>query len=305
MTTGDSHPVLLISDNVWAREGDALREIAPRLEPVIYVGDEPVSDDVVSSIDIAFYSSDLWPERSRGIALSILRATQLKWLHTFSAGVDSPFFQQLLERGVRLSNSTGATASPIAQTAILYMLALSRNVRAWMKHQDAREWERHQFTELDGARLAVIGMGPIGMEIARLGVACATYGFDQLDAVLSRADWVAVALPLTNDTVNLFDAARLSRMKPGAHFINVGRGELVEEPALVAALQSGHIAGAGLDVFAVEPLPQDSPLWSMPNVIVTPHSSGASPKSAIRAEKLFVENFRNFLAGAPLRNEVR
>lgn len=322
MTTGDSHPVLLISDNVWAREGDALREIAPRLEPVIYVGDEPVSDDVVSSIDIAFYSSDLWPERSRGIALSILRATQLKWLHTFSAGVDSPFFQQLLERGVRLSNSTGATASPIAQTAILYMLALSRNVRAWIKHQDAREWERHQFTELDGARLAVIGMGPIGMEIARLGVAlnmdveairrtptgnepCATYGFDQLDAVLSRADWVAVALPLTNDTVNLFDAARLSRMKPGAHFINVGRGELVEEPALVAALQSGHIAGAGLDVFAVEPLPQDSPLWSMPNVIVTPHSSGASPKSAIRAEKLFVENFRNFLAGAPLRNEVR
>jgi phosphoglycerate dehydrogenase-like enzyme len=202
------------------------------------------------------------------------------------------------------------------------MLALSRNVRAWMKHQEAREWERHEFNELDGARLAVIGMGPIGLEIARLGVAlnmdveairrtpagnepCPTYGFDQLDAVLSRADWVAVALPLTDDTVNLFDAARLSRMKPGAHFINVGRGELVEEPALISALQSGHIAGAGLDVFAVEPLPQDSPLWSMPNVIVTPHSSGASPKSAIRAEKIFVENFRSFIAGAPLRNEVK
>ena len=149
MTTGDSHPVLLISDNVWSREADALREIAPNVQPVIYVGDEPVADDVVSTIDIAFYSSDLWPERSRGIALSIIRATQLKWLHTFSAGVDNPFFQQLMERGVRLSNSTGATASPIAQTAILYMLALSRNMRAWMKHQEAREWERHEFNELD------------------------------------------------------------------------------------------------------------------------------------------------------------
>lgn len=93
-------------------------------------------------------------------------------------------------------------------------------------------------------------------------------------------------------------------MKPGARFINVGRGELVDEPALVALLQAGHIAGAGLDVFATEPLPSESPLWSMPNVIVTPHSSGASPKSALRAEKIFVENFRRYVHGEPLRNEV-
>jgi phosphoglycerate dehydrogenase-like enzyme len=322
MTTSPTDITLLISDNVWAREADAIRDIFPSVRPVIYEGNEPLPADVVGEIDVAFYSSDLWPERSRGIALSIIQASKLKWLHTFSAGVDSPFFKQLSERGVRLSNSSGATASPIAQTAILYMLALSRNVRAWMQHQDAREWQRHEFDELDGARLAVVGMGPIGLEIARLGVAlnmtvegirrtptgtepCPTYGFDKLDEVLSQADWVAVALPLTDDTVTLFTYERLANIKPGARFINVGRGELVDEPALIAHLQSGHLSGAGLDVFATEPLPEDSPLWSMPNVIVTPHSSGASPKSAVRAEKIFVENFRNYVNGQPLRNEVR
>lgn len=322
MTTPPADLTLLISDNVWVREGDAIKDILPSVRPVIYEGNDPLPAEIVSSIDVAFYSSDLWPERSRGIALSIIQASNLKWLHTFSAGVDNPFFKQLQDRGVRLSNSTGATASPIAQTAILYMLALSRNVRAWMQHQDAREWQRHEFDELDGARLAVIGMGPIGLEIARLGVAlnmevegirrtpigtepCPTFSFDKLDDVLSRADWVAVALPLTDDTVNLFTHERLAGMKSGARFINVGRGELVNEPALIAHLASGHIAGAGLDVFATEPLPEDSPLWSMPNVIVTPHSSGASPKSALRAEKIFVENFARYVNGEALRNEVR
>ncbi len=318
MSTGRT---LLISDNVWAREGAALREIDPALTPVVYVGDDPIDDSIIPAIDVAFYSSDLWPERSRGIALSIMKANNLQWLHSFSAGVDSPFFLQLMDRGVRLTNSTGATASPIAQTALLYMLALSRNVRAWIKHQAAKEWQRHSFTELDGARLAVIGMGPIGCEIARLGVAinmtvegirrtptgtepCPTYGFDQLDTVLARADWVAVALPLTPETRELFTADRFALMKQGAHFINVGRGELVVEPALIHSLQSGHLAGAGLDVFAVEPLPTESPLWNMDNVIITPHSSGASPQSALRAEKIFVENFRRFVANETLVNEV-
>lgn len=121
---------LLISDNVWARHGEVIRSMVPNISPIIYEGDEVLPDEVISSIDTVFFSSDLWPERSRGFVLSILKATNLKWMHTFSAGVDSPFFVQLLERGVRLSNSSGATASPIAQTTVLYMLALSRNVRA-------------------------------------------------------------------------------------------------------------------------------------------------------------------------------
>jgi phosphoglycerate dehydrogenase-like enzyme len=250
-----------------------------------------------------------------------MKAPHLKWLHTFSAGVDSPFFIQLMERGVRVTNSSGATSSPIAQTAILYMLSLSRNVRAWFEHQTNKQWERHDFNELDGSRLAVIGMGPIGYEISRLGVAlnmnveairrtpagdepCPTFAFDQLDTVLGRADWVCVALPLTPDTREIFHQERFAHMKQGAHFINVGRGELVNEEALVHALHTHHLAGAALDVFATEPLPTDSPLWEMPNVIITPHSSGASTSAGLRSEKIFVQNMAQYIANQPLANEV-
>jgi len=321
MPKSSAAPVLLISDTVWERRATEILAIAPNIQPIIYVGDEPVADDLLPTIDIAFFSSDVWPDRPRGLVISILKATHLKWMHTFSAGVDSPFFIDLIKKGVTLTNSSGAAASPIAQTAILYMLALSRNVRAWFEHQDNKEWERHEFTELDGARLAVIGMGPIGEEIARLGVAlnmevegirrsptghepCPTFSFDQLSEVLGRADWVALALPLTPDTQNLFDQQQFARMKPGAHFINVGRGELVDESALINALNSQHLAGAALDVFATEPLPEDSPLWSMKNVLITPHSSGASIKSGLRAEELFVRNFALFVQNEQMHNVV-
>lgn len=321
MTTPVDAPVLLVSDNVWGRHAERITAIAPQSRTIVYSGDEPLSNDVLSTVDIAFFSSDVWPERSRGMVLSIMNAPQLKWLHTFSAGVDSPFFIQLMERGVRLTNSSGATASPIAQTAILYMLALSRNVRAWIRHQDKREWERHSFVELDGSRLAVIGMGPIGEEVARLGVAlnmnveairrtpsgkepCPTFSFDQLNNVVSRADWVVVALPLTPDTKQLFNESLFATMQQGSYFVNVGRGELVDESALIAALQSGHLGGAALDVFETEPLSSDSPLWNMDNVIITPHSSGASQTSGLRAEEIFVENLAAYMAGTSLRNEV-
>lgn len=321
MTTAGSDIVLLVSDNVWQREGTNITAFAPGITPIIYEGEEPIADDILANVNVAFFSSDVWPERSRGMVLSIMKSTNVKWLHTFSAGVDSPFFIQLMENGVRLTNSSGATASPIAQTAILYMLSLSRNTRAWFRHQDKHEWERHSFDELDGSRLAVIGLGPIGLEIARLGVAlnmevegirrtpvgnepCPTFGFDSLNEVLGRADWVACALPLTPDTRDLFDDARFAAFKKGARFINVGRGELVSEPALIAALQSGHLSGAALDVFATEPLPEDSPLWDLDNVIITPHSSGSSATSGLRAEKIFVENLRRYINNEPMRNEV-
>ncbi len=313
---------LLISDNVWGRHADAIRAISPGITPIIYEGNEVLPEEIISTINTVFYSSDLWPERSRGFVLSILKSTSVKWMHTFSAGVDSPFFVQLMERGIRLTNSSGATASPIAQTTILYMLALSRNVRAWFQHQEKHEWARQEFAELDGARLAVIGMGPIGIEIARLGVAlnmnveairrtptgsepCPTFSFDQLQSVLARADWVAVALPLTDNTRQIFNAETFAIMKSGAHFVNVGRGELVDEESLVAALQSGHLAGAALDVFATEPLPSDSPLWDMDNVIITPHSSSASAQSGLRSEDIFLKNLARYVAGEPMVNEVK
>ena len=321
MPTDDGRTVLLLSDNVWNAHRERIERVAPGMVPLVYEGDQPFPDEVLETVDIAFFSSDCWPERTRGIILSITNAKNLKWLQTFSAGVDSPFFVQLMERGVTLSNSSGATASPIAQTAILYMLALSRDMRTWMRNQDDKKWQQHKIDELDGASLAVVGMGPIGMEIARIGVAlnmkveavrrtargdepCPTFSMHELHDVLGRADWVASALPLTPDTRHVFDTKAFAAMRPGARFINVGRGELVDEQALVAALQSGHLAGAGLDVFATEPLPAESPLWGMDNVIVTPHNSGSSTTSNRRSEEIFLDNLERWVAGTPLNNLV-
>lgn len=313
---------LLVSDAVWHHFGDEITRIAPGLEVILYEGSEPLGDAVLSRVTLAFFSEDTWPDRSRGIVLSILKSPNLRWLQTFSAGVDSPFFIDLMNRGVRLSTASGATASPIAQTVVMYMLALSRDLRRWMRAQEMSRWSRHTFDELDGSSLAVVGMGPIGLEIARLGAAlgmsvegvrrtptgdepCPTFPMEDLDSVLSRAQWVACALPLTDDTRGLFGERRFALMPAGARFMNVGRGELVDEDALVSALVSGHLAGAGLDVFAVEPLPETSPLWSMDNVIITPHNSGTSTSTTGRSMSIFLDNLARWVAGEELTNEVR
>lgn len=309
----------MLSDTVWERHRDEIMRVAPGISPLVYSVDEPFPDDVLDSVDLAYFSADCWPDRSRGIVLSILKAKNLQWLQTFSAGVDSPFFVDLINRGVKLTTASGAAASPIAQTVILYLLALSRGMREWMRKQDRKEWKQQRWDELDGSSLAVVGMGPIGAEVVRLALAlnmkveavrrtpdgrelCPTFPMPQLHDVLSRADWVVSALPLTEDTRGIFGAGAFGAMRKGARFVNVGRGELVDEDALIAALRSGHLSGAALDVFATEPLPQDSPLWSMENVIVTPHNSATSTSTGARSERIFLDNLRAWAEGRPLHN---
>lgn len=313
--------VVVISDNVWHRRKDELIRIAPQLQAVVYEGNDELPADILPSVTAAFFSGDLWPERARGFMLSALKMPHLSWLHTFSAGIDNPVFTTFRERGVRVSTSTGASSSPIAQTVFMYMLSLSRDLPRYMKQQQEHVWQPHQFRELHGERLAVIGLGAIGQEIVRIGQAmnmdviacrrspspsdpCSTYPLSSLHDVVSTADWVVVALPLTDDTRGMFDDSVFAAMKPGVGFINIGRGELIDEQALVASLQSKHIGCAGLDVFAEEPLPTDNPLWDMPNVIITPHASGQSDQSLIRAEDLFIANLERFCAGQQLINEA-
>jgi phosphoglycerate dehydrogenase-like enzyme len=126
----------------------------------------------------------------------------------------------------------------------------------------------------------------------------------ELSGLLPELDALVVAVPLTEATRNLMDEAAFARLKPGALFVNVARGEVVDEDALIGSLRSGRLAGAGLDVFRQEPLPEESPLWAMPNVLITPHSSGTSPGNQVRASGIFIENLRAYLRGEPLRNEV-
>jgi phosphoglycerate dehydrogenase-like enzyme len=312
-------PVLLVSDAVEARFGDRLAVAAPGITRFASRPGGPEPD--FSRIELIYFSGDIFPDRSREFAIAALKAPNLRWLHTFSAGVDDPFFASLRERGVRLSTSSGAHAVPIAQTVILYLLALSRDLPGWLGDQAARRWNPRAIRDLQGLHVGVLGLGPIGLEVARLCAAlglrvtgvrrtrrgdepCETIGLDELDALLPRIDALVVALPLSDETRGLIDARRLARLAPGALFVNVGRGPIVDEAALCEALASGRLGGAGLDVFAEEPLPTASPLWALPNVIVTPHSSGTCPENHLRATELFLENLDHYVKGRPLRNEV-
>ncbi len=313
--------MLFCTDTAWSRYGDDLLGLAPGLQVVTLNGDELVSDDDLARVTFAFFSGDAWPQRTARFIRACLQAPNLQWLHTFSAGVDSPVFTEFVRRGVRLTNSSGSSARPIAQTVAMMILGLSRDVPAWMRAQQEHRWAPHVGEEVDGMNLAVIGMGPIGVETARLGLAlgmnvvgcrrsvtggepCETLSWESLEYLLGWADYVVLALPLTNDTRGLIGTARLALMKPSARLINVGRGDLVAEVALIDALTNGRLAGAGLDVFATEPLGADSPLWDMPNVIITPHNSGSTALANHRGALIFLDNVGRFVSGRPFRNEV-
>ncbi len=282
----------------------------------------------IDAIEVAFYSSDLYEKRPRSFFSAVRKAPKLRWLQTFNAGVDHPIFNEMLERGIRLTTSAGSTAIPIAQTAITALLMLSRGFLAWQEGQRAHRWShvrgnRQQQADLAGQTLCVLGLGSIGAEIARLAQALGMNVIgvrrsprteretiteivrpEALADVLPRCQWLAIACPLTPETRRLIDARMLARLPRGAYVMNVARGEIVDEAALIDALRQGHLAGAYLDVFETEPLPPESPLWDMPNVICTPHNSGASSGNDARIVDIFVHNFGQWCEGKPLKNEV-
>ncbi len=310
---------ILVSDYIEAHYADALSQAAPDAPRVVLEPDGPSGD--LAEVEAAFFSGDLFPERAAQGMRAVSQCANLRWLHSFSAGVDHPAFLALQDRGVRLSHSAGAAAIPIAQTVAMFILALSRNAAAWAANQRAKGWERHRVQELPDCVLGIIGLGHIGAEVARLGAAlrmrvigmrrsprgdepCETWPLTRFHELLGCADYLVLATALNPESRHLIDAAALARMKPTAFTINVGRGEVIDEPALVAALQEGRLAGAALDVFEEEPLPASSPLWEMPNVIVTPHNCGSTPGNATRAAEIFVENLKRYTRGEPLRNEM-
>jgi phosphoglycerate dehydrogenase-like enzyme len=258
------------------------------------------------------------------------RARRLRWIHSASAGVEANLFPELVASDVVLTNSAGLHAVSIPEHVLGQMLVLARNFHEALRLQARAEWNRFQvisfastICELHGAHLAILGAGAIGRNLAQraaaLGMRVRIMRRDAarpvagaeavvppaaLHELLGWADWVVCALPLTPETRGIIDAAALHAMRSSTFFINVGRGEHVDEAALVDALRRGAIAGAALDVFAQEPLAADHPFWSLPNLVLTPHISGYTPQYFQKVLALFEDNLDRFLDGRPLRNVV-
>ena len=245
-----------------------------------------------------------------------------KWVHSWSAGVDELASPELVDSGVLLTCAKSNGAIALAEHVMMLMLMLQRNMLQWLEAQRQHKWEKHIIGELHGKTCGIVGLGYIGKETAlrakafgmrTLGlkrskepVANIDQMFDrsELHKMLGQSDFVVVTAPHTPETDNMIDAAAIKAMKPKAIVVLVSRGNIIDEDALLAALKEGRIAGAGLDDFAIEPLPATSPLWTAPNAIITPHNGPTSLETAQRGIDIFVDNLGRWQAGKPLRNVV-
>jgi phosphoglycerate dehydrogenase-like enzyme len=250
-------------------------------------------------------------------------ANRLSWLHIASAGVDKVLAGPVPDSAVPLTNSRGVFEDPIAEYVLGALLAFVKDLPVSLANQREHRWQHRETERLAGRTALVVGTGPIGRATARLlravGVRVSGAGrrersgdpdfgtvhaTDGLNAVLGGFDFVIALAPLTEQTNGMFDAAAFAAMRPTARFVNAGRGALVVTADLVAALRAGELAGAALDVFEQEPLDRDSPLWDLPNVLVTPHMSGDFAGWHQALVDVFTDNFHRWRAGAPLRNVV-
>jgi phosphoglycerate dehydrogenase-like enzyme len=258
------------------------------------------------------------------------RAPRLTWVQARNAGAGEQLAAALrVSAGdaarVKVTTSSGVHAGPLAEFALFGILAFAKELPRLLADQRERRWPdgQHPVGELRDRTLLLVGLGEIGTETARLASAFGMHVLavkrslggaaphvdelhpaSELRALVARADAIVITLPATDATRGLLDADTLAAVKPGAVLVNVGRGTVVDEAALAERLRDGTLAGAALDVFAEEPLPQDSPLWELENVIVSPHNVALVEKEEERIVELFVDNLRRRLGGEPLRNEV-
>ena len=248
-------------------------------------------------------------------------AQRLRWFQCINAGIERMEQGGLLRRGFAVTTAAGLASVAIAEYVVGTMVMLAKDLHHFGRTQEARKWDFRFTGELAGKTVGILGLGEIGRETARRARAfdmrviasrrtVATGAVDpdadelfshsNLDELLARSDYLVIAVPLTPETTHMIGAAELAKMKPTASIVNVARGEVIDQDALIAALNAGTIASAALDVFDPEPLPESSPLWAMQNVIVTPHISGAVEGYGHKATELFIANLRRYLAGEPL-----
>lgn len=254
-------------------------------------------------------------------------APRVRWIQSTSSGI-GPFVEQMgypdrMPHTV-FTRASGVHAQPLAEFCIMVMLMFRKGLFRILGDQKRKHWERYAGTDLEGRTLAIVGLGAVGSHVARVSknlgmkvIGLDLHGFlfdqdslpldefypiSQLHEVLPNAEHLVLIAPHTPQTEGMIGAAELALLPKGAVFINIARGALVDEVALAEALKTGHLAGAALDVFAEEPLPDGNPLWDMPNVLVSPHSASTSDRENGRITDLFCENLRRYLAGKPLQN---
>lgn len=262
---------------------------------------------------------DLTPE-TRHFYDTLRAAPNLRWIHAHSAGVDRPIFVEMRQRGVQVTSSSGANARTVAHAALAGLLALARRLPLLHEAQREHAWRPLLLDaaprDLAGQTAVIVGYGAIGQRLACLLEALEMsvivvrreargegfIDYSMLDDVLPRADWLILACPLTPQTTKLIDASRLARLPKQAHLLNVARGEVVVEADLIAALHNGALAGAYLDVFQHEPLSAASPLWDLPNVILTPHMAGQSDSQYAAVGRVWLDNLARWQRGEPLLN---
>jgi len=311
------HPFALWSAPNW------LAERVQRDFPQIEVEQRDTYDQVEDHIRDAeiFFG---WSLRGEQVSA----AKKLRWIHSTAAAVHQLMSPELRARDIVVTNARSVHGPVVAEHTIALMFALAKRLPAAVRYQQQQVWAQEQIayqhpqpTELAGSTLGLIGYGAIGAEVARRAVALGmralvvrqhpqkasgvelgfeTCGLDRLDDVIAQSDFLVLAAPLTEKTRHLINAERLARMRPGAYLINVARGPLIDEAALVDALRNRRIGGAALDVFDHEPLPAGSPLWELDNLLITPHTAATSDKMWERHYALIKENLRRYLAGEPL-----
>jgi phosphoglycerate dehydrogenase-like enzyme len=285
---------------------------------------EAAGEQAVRFVDSLDDASDVYGEMEAVVAHVppdvLVKAPRLRWVHSPAAGVDVDLTPEMLASDIVLTSSAGNGGISLAEHSVLLMLMLNRDVPRWMRAQAEHRWDHYRHGELAGRTVGIYGLGNSGLDLAAkakafhmrvLGVRRRTGEpspnvdvLCDLDQLLAESDFVVVTAPRTPATLGVFGRDAFARMKPTAYFICISRGGIADDEALLDALRTGQIAGAGLDAHGVEPLPPDSPFWSLPNVIVTPHNGATSDGTLQRHQEIVADNIRRFVGGEPLRNVV-
>jgi D-2-hydroxyacid dehydrogenase (NADP+) len=327
-------PVALVSTQFIAGFGDQLKAVAESAGQPVELMTLPEAPGAhlapadCNRIDCAFVDRDMRFNEQLCAAFTdaASQSKSLKWAHLASSGVGQlPYLGAIRKSGAIVTSSTGSNAEPVAQTGFTGLLMLARGFPRYVQGQHRHEWRPMRGAELPddlrGQTVLLIGVGAVGRVFAGyarafgltvIGVRRSPATPDdpvdemhhpsKLPEILPRADWIVIACPLTQETRNLIEKGAFERMRHGARLINIGRGEVVDEDAMIEALKSGRLGGAALDAHKTEPLPPESPLWDLPNVIVSPHNASASKGNEKRVSEMFIANFGHWIRGEPMFN---